>query len=261
MPIGDVYAHVSSNRLSRWGLRCLGAFDLHTHIRLKPMLDFFANHIRAGSRCRVLEVGCGDGVNAFEFAKLAQQRRVTLRYCGIDITAARLERARQLARQLHLETCTEFLQIDAARIDALPAEPVDLLVLADVIEHIEDPEGLLRSLRPKLAEQAICLVSVPTPLYERVFGAAFHRKVGHVRSGYDLKELNALFATIGGRLTAHRYSTGLPSNLGCALYYRMPANRWAIMLKTLGLLPFRYLDLYNSPSVSCSLFAAYSFER
>ncbi len=261
MPIGDSYAHISSNRLSGLGIRCLGTLDLHTHIRLRPLLDFFAGQVRAGSTCRVLEIGCGDGINAFELTKRAKRKGISLHYCGLDIAEPALQRARRLAQKLDLEGCTEFLQTNAAEIGSLGAEPVDMVILADILEHVDDPEALLRSLRPLLGEHAICLVSVPTPNYERVFGASFHRKVGHVRSGYDLEQLNALFATIGGRATCHRYSTGLLSNLGCALYYRAPTNRYAIMLKTLALLPFRYLDFYNSPAVSCSLFAAYSFDR
>jgi hypothetical protein len=135
------------------------------------------------------------------------------------------------------------------------------VILADILEHVEDPAALLKDLRPMLRDRTVCLVSVPTHSYRRIFGASFHKKVGHVRSGYDLQGLNALFATIDGRMIDHRYSTGLVSNLGCALYYRLPGNRWATAAKALALSPFRYLDLYNSPTVSCSLFAAYSFER
>jgi len=261
MPIGDSYSHISGNKLSGLGIRCLGALDLHTHFRLKPLLDFFASHVQAGSRCRVLEIGCGDGINAFELAKLARRKGISLRYCGVDIAEAPLQRARRLARKLDLEGSTEFRQIDAAVLDSLPGEPVDIVILADILEHLEDPEALLKSLKPKLGDHAIALISVPTPNYERVFGSSFHRKVGHVRSGYDLEQLNALLATVGGRVIDHRYSTGLLCHLGCALYYRIPANRPALILKTLALLPFRFLDFYNGPAVSCSLFAAYAFDR
>jgi len=261
MPIGNSYSRTSSNRLSALTIRCLGVLDLHTHIRLKPLLSFFRSHAQAGSSCRVLEIGCGDGAIAFELAKLARRKGVALRYRGVDIAPEHLQKAKQLAQELDLEDCLEFLQTTAEDIGSLPAEPPDLVILADILEHVRDPEMLLKDLRPMLHDSSVCLVSVPTCNYERVFGTSFHKKVGHLRSGYDLEELNALFAAIGGRVTCHRYSTGLVSNLGCALYYRIPGNRYVTALKALALSPFRFLDFYNSPAVSCSLFAAYSFDH
>jgi len=261
MPIGDSYSRISRNKLSALAIRCLGALDLHTHIRLKPLLSFFRSHTQAGARCRVLEIGCGDGVNAFELLKLARQKGVALHYRGVDIAPQHLQKARQLAQTLDIEGHLEFLQMTAEDIGSRPTEPPDIVILADILEHVRDPEMLLKDLRPILHNHSVCLVSVPTRNYERVFGTSFHTKVGHLRSGYDLEELNALFAPIGGRMICHRYSTGLVSNLGCALYYRIPDSRWATALKALALSPFRFLDFYNSPTVSCSLFAAYSFDH
>jgi len=259
MAIGSMYSRISGSRLSALFIRWLGVLDLHTHIRLRSILAFFETHIRSGATYRILEIGCGDGINAFELARLAERAGASLHYRGVDIDPQCIEKARQMSQALGLQDQIEFLQMDAGNIASLAAEPSDILILADVLEHVEAPEKLLADLRPTLGENSICLISVPTRLYERVFGAAFHRKVGHVRSGYRLEELNALFAEVGGKLIAHRYSTGLLSNLGCALYYRLPATRLAIALKAILLSPFRLLDLYNSPAVSCSLFAAYSF--
>jgi len=259
MPIGNMYSRISSSKVSSWVIRCLGVLDLHTHIRLRPILGFFREHIQPDSSCRVLEIGCGDGINAFELAKLAKSKGVLFHYCGIDVDPHGLQKAKQMAKTLGLEDHLEFLSVSAQEIASLSVEPSDFVVLADVLEHVETPQTLLKNLRPMLSDKGICLVSVPTHNYERTFGASFHRQVGHIRSGYHLEELNALFATIGGRLIGHSYSTGFISNLGCAVYYRLPATRHATALKALLLATFRFLDIYNSPTVSCSLFAAYSF--
>ncbi len=260
MPIGSTYSRISGSKLSALVIRCLGALDLHTHLRLKPILRFFRDHVQSGSSYRVLEIGCGDGVNAFELVKLARQQGVSLSYCGVDIDPDGLEKARRLARELKLEDDLEFAQVNADSIASLSTEPWDIVILADILEHIEAPQALLKNVMPMLGNKGICLVSVPTPNYERIFGASFHRTVGHVKSGYRLEELNALFAKFGGRMICHSYNTGLISNLGCAIYYRTPATRHAIALKALLLWPFRMLDFYNGPAVSCSLFAAYCFE-
>jgi 2-polyprenyl-3-methyl-5-hydroxy-6-metoxy-1,4-benzoquinol methylase len=259
MPIGSMYCHLSRSRLSALVIRSLGALDLHTHLRLKPILRFFRDHVQSGSNYRVLEIGCGDGVNAFELATLARQQGVSLSYCGVDIDPEGLEKAKRLARELKLENALEFFQVNADDIASLSTEPWDIVILADILEHIKAPQALLKNMTTLLGNKGICLVSVPTPNYERIFGTSFHRKVGHIKSGYHLKELNALFAEIGGRMICHSYNTGLISNLACAIYYRTPATRHAIALKALLLWPFRMLDFYNGPAVSCSLFAAYSF--
>jgi len=259
MPIGSMYSAISGGRLSALVIRCLGALDLHTHIRLRPILAFFRDHIRPRSTCDVLEIGCGDGINGFELAKLARQQETFLRYRGIDVDADSLRRARQMAESLNLSDRITFSQENAENLAAAIGEPPDIVLLADVLEHLQAPEALLESLRPLFGSETVCLISVPTPNYERFFGASFHRRVGHVRSGYRLDELNQLLANVGGRLLAHRYSTGWISNIGCAVYYRLPATRRAIAIKSLLLAPFRLLDLYNSPAVSCSLFAAYRF--
>jgi len=260
MPIGSTYSHISGNKLAALALRCLGTPDLHTHLRLRPILSCFRNHVQRGASYRVLEIGCGDGVNAFELAKLARLRDASLFYRGIDIDPVGLERARRLARVLKLDDTLEFLQADAGDVASLGGELWDVVILADVLEHLENQEELLRTIQPAVRHGGICLVSVPTPNYPRVFGRSFHRKVGHVRDGYRLGELNALFAEAGGRLVSHHYCTGLLSSLGCAVYYRMPATRWATALKAILLAPFRLLDFCNGPRVSCSLFAAYRFE-
>jgi len=261
MPIGSAYWRISGSKLSALLIRCLGTLDLHTHLRLRPILDFFRNYADAGSSCRVLEIGCGDGVNAFELARLARRQGVTLSYCGLDIDPTGLEKARQLAQVLELDRDLQFLRSDANGVRSLGAEPWDIVILADVLEHLEAPEVLLRDIGPVLRAGAFCLVSVPTPHYERVFGTAFHRKLGHVKSGYRLEELDALLAQIGGDRVCHRYTTGFLSRLGCAVYYRTPTTRILTALKAVLLSPFRLLDFCNGPGVSCSLFAAYRIER
>lgn len=260
MPIGSAYSHISRNKLSALVVRSLGALDLHTHLRLRPVFSFLRDYVKAGARYRVLEIGCGDGVIAFELAKLARHAKASFSYRGVDVDSKGLERARQLAHGLRLDDTLEFLEADAADVTPLQQGPWDIVILADILEHLETPENLLRSIRPLLGKGGICLVSVPTPRYERVFGGSFHRKVGHVRSGYRLDELNALFAKIGGHTICHKYSTGLLSSLGCAVFYRTPATPRLTAAKAILLSPWRLLDFGNGPRVSCSLFAAYRFE-
>jgi SAM-dependent methyltransferase len=60
------------------------------------------------------------------------------------------------------------------------AEPFDVVLAADVLEHVRDPEGLLRELHGLLAEDGRVLVSVPN------FGHWYPRlRVASGRFDYD----------------------------------------------------------------------------
>lgn len=84
----------------------------------------------------VCEVGCGAG----EVLVQLRERIDADRFVGYDIAAAAIELARARATD-----GLEFRLEDAA----LSAERFDLMLLIDVIEHVENPIGFLRALRPK----------------------------------------------------------------------------------------------------------------
>jgi 2-polyprenyl-3-methyl-5-hydroxy-6-metoxy-1,4-benzoquinol methylase len=99
---------------------------------------------------RVLDVGCGSGL-------LGERYRAAGNVVwGIDsaaevepVASARLDR---------------FLRADVTdpdAIDGLASERFDVLVFADVLEHVFDPVGLLRSYRRFLAPGGVVHISVP----------------------------------------------------------------------------------------------------
>ena len=63
MQIGDYFQDYYSNSAARWLIRNGGMPDLHTHLRLRPMLEYLPNIPAAGTELQVLEVGCGNGIN------------------------------------------------------------------------------------------------------------------------------------------------------------------------------------------------------
>jgi hypothetical protein len=108
------------------------------------------------------------------------------------------------------------------------------------------------------------LVSVPTPLYPKIFGRRFHSAIGHLHEGFTLHDVDGWFA--GLERVRFRYSTGPVTWPGVMLYYRLPSHwqadggflrRFANSLAILVSLPFRLLDPWNGRSVSCSLFVEY----
>ncbi len=87
---------------------------------------------------RIADLGCGGGLLSIPLASGGA------RVVGVDRCSASLEQARQEARRRHVSA--EFLWGDL-RDTGLPGGIHDVVLLSDVVEHLEDP-------RPALAEAA-----------------------------------------------------------------------------------------------------------
>lgn len=267
MPIGD-YQHLTSRRKSLSVLRRLvGTLDLHTHLRLNPLIKFCREYLgnRPNREVKVLEIGCGAGVNGFEIAKIANKYGKNIQYIGVDLSKKKIESAKKVSSYYSEHDfcfCAEdglaFLEKTFREKVGLEGS-VDVILLIDIIEHIKDVQRLIESSDRCLKKGGIYAVSVPTPLYPKIFGRGFHDKIGHVVDGYYLEELDKLFINgINCERLSHKYNTGLISNMGCYLYYRSRNNnKYFNLLKSFVLYPFKFLDFFNNSKVSCSLFAAY----
>lgn len=270
MPIGDYFSLVSKNRVSKFVISRLGVFDLHTHLRIKPLIKFISQIIRNNPNVQltVLEIGCGNGVNAFEIAKLVKKQKynIKMKYLGVDLNEESIQQANKIAKYFY-ETNIELAFSKAEAISYLnnnlnrikKDDKFNLCLLIDVIEHINNPDILISELEKYLHQDAYIIVSVPTKLYPKIFGYKFHRKIGHLVEGYDIDDLNSLFKNF--QCIHWEYNTGFPANIGCFLYYNAGSmffgNKYLSFLKNIILIPFKYLDFVNNKKISCSLFAVY----
>lgn len=254
MPIGSYTHQLTRNPVKRALRHAFGTLDLHSHFRLRPMLDYVENlsALRILGRIRVLELGCGCGINLFELA----ERFPNLYGHGYDLNHDASASATEVAARLFPERLS-FHEADACRED--PGGKVDIVLLIDFLEHVSDPKGLMRRVSEHVRVGGQVLVSVPTPRYPKVFGQEFHKAVGHLVEGYALGTLNALVPK-DLILVHHRYSTGVLAAAPCALFYRVLRrlpNSIPVLLLRLCTLPFTAFDCLNGPNRSCSLFAAY----
>jgi 2-polyprenyl-3-methyl-5-hydroxy-6-metoxy-1,4-benzoquinol methylase len=254
MPIGSYTHRLTRNPVKRALRLTFGTSDLHSHLRLRPMLDYVESlsTLRTLGRIRVLELGCGCGINLFELA----ERLPNLEGLGYDLNYDAIASATEVAARL-FPGRVSFHHADACRED--PVGEFDIVLLIDILEHVSDPKGLMRRVSKYVRVGGEVLVSVPTPRYPRVFGQEFHKAVGHLVEGYDLTTLNAL-APKDLRLVQYRYSTGFFASAPCALFYRVLRrlpNSTLISLLRLCTLPFTAVDFLNGPRHSCSLFVAY----
>lgn len=101
-----------------------------------------------GANKRVLEVGCSTGY--LSEALHRQGCRIT----GVEIDPSAAEAARQW--------CERLIIGDIETLDLAPlGSGYDVILLADVLEHLRDPVAALRRLRPLLGSNGYVVISVP----------------------------------------------------------------------------------------------------
>ncbi len=110
------------------------------------LIDLFVKKDRE-SDLKILEVGCGTGGN---LAMLKQFGTVTATECD--------EVARGFATNKSGITVRDGRLPELAEV---PEDNFDLVVLLDVLEHVEDDLGALKSLAPRQGENGRLLVTVP----------------------------------------------------------------------------------------------------
>jgi len=102
------------------------------------------------SGLKVLEIGCGEGDTGRALLEIGTARKLS----GVEMVASRAERARTVFDDVRIGNVEEM------EFDWEPGE-FDCLVFGDVLEHLANPWGLLKRLRPFLADDGIAVASVP----------------------------------------------------------------------------------------------------
>ena len=120
---------------------------VHVKHRLMRYHDFFVARLNGGEH--VLDVGCGYGAVAHSIAD-----RAGARVTGIDLNADNIAKA----RQLHAHPGLAFVHGEAPR--DLQRQHFDVIVLSNVLEHIESRLDFLRQLLDKTSASRL-LIRVP----------------------------------------------------------------------------------------------------
>ena len=134
---------------------------LHPKHRLTGYHDFFASRIKAGER--VLDVGCGNGALACDLA-----RRCGCRVTGIDLRPQNIEKARADFSHPHVE----YVVGDALR--DLPGGKFDVVVLSNVLEHLDGRAEFLRRLTASTGARRFL---VRVPFFERDWRVPLRREL------------------------------------------------------------------------------------
>ena len=136
---------------------------IHPKHRLTGYHDFFVENIPRGSR--VLDIGCGYGAVARSIAERVEDVQVT----GIDLDEANIRQAGEGPKLPNLA----FVQGDATQ--SVPEGAWDVLVLSNVLEHVERRVAFLRAL---VAKSGARLVLIRVPLYQRHWHLPLREELG-----------------------------------------------------------------------------------
>lgn len=145
---------------------------------------------------RLLDIGCGTGDFALEF----QQAFPDAAYLGVDVSQVGTEICRSKVPGARFETVDLTQALPVAASDQAWANAV---VCSEVLEHVDEPEKILRNVRPWLAPGALILITVPGgPM------SAFDMHIGH-RRHFSNSQLKSLLRSAGYRVQAV-YGAGFP---------------------------------------------------
>lgn len=162
---------------------------------------------------RVLEGGIGGGVNLLELQRQGYQ--VT----GLDLLDQSVEHARQLG-------LSDVYQHDLLQPWPAEAQSQDLVVMLDVLEHLEDPVLALQHAASVLRSDGRILMTVPA--YQWLYGD-WDRALGHYRR-YTGRMLRTQVEQAGLKLEAMTYwnAFSLPAAVAVRMYQRIsPQGRAA----------------------------------
>lgn len=150
------------NNLSYQKIASLAIMDnkgIHPKHRIMNYHDFFINNIK--TRDNVLDIGCGNGFLAFDVADRARK------VLGIDIEKKNIDIAKKNYEKKNLD----FIIGDATEVDF--SEKVDVIILSNVLEHIENRIDFLKKIKqiaPKLL--------IRVPLITRSWLAVYLKEKG-----------------------------------------------------------------------------------
>ncbi len=171
---------------------------IHPKHRLIGYHDFFLRNI--SDRDSVLDIGCNNGALTYDIAEKAG------RVVGIEIDERHVRSAQEKRSRANIE----YIVGDATK--DLSGERFDVIILSNVLEHIEHRVDFLKRIRPLAST---FLIRVPmldrdwVPLYKKELGIEYRLDLTHYteytrvafeeemkEAGYFIKSLSIQFGEI-----------------------------------------------------------------
>lgn len=170
--------------------------DNHSHSQIVKRVPRYA---------QVLELGCGNGSMSRLLREHCQAHII-----GVDHDPSIVWQAQRYCDYVF----TEDLD-DPHSLDALEGEKFDVITLVDVLEHLKNPEALLKRLKPLLLDEGQLLLSIPNVAHASVRLELLNGQFDYEKAGildtthlkfFTLKSIQTLLKTVGYQLDTVDYT-------------------------------------------------------
>ena len=246
--------------VKRWAYRLFGGLHVPGRIR--------GNHITREIRglglmkrpIRMLDAGSGRGELVVHLAKCCPNWEIV----GIEQSEQRIETARHTVSRLGLSNVS-ILSGDLEQLDF--NDEFDLIVNADVLEHIEDDRKVLRNLFGALKPGGHVIITSPSiPQRKHLWLVRWREnrigfspsEYGHVRDGYSKQDIEDKFLQSGGKPIHTYFTFGFFGTLAFDVFFVIGDNKPNPIVFALCypfLLALGVLDLYSKPKIGSAILA------
>jgi 2-polyprenyl-3-methyl-5-hydroxy-6-metoxy-1,4-benzoquinol methylase len=130
--------------------------------RTQNVFDYFKSCAKSFDNSRkinVLDLGCGDG--CLSFYMYFENRGKNVFFQGVDMSETGIELANKFKEYMHIEDSQMAFSLGDIEKLGLKENSFDLIICCEVIEHLHDPAGFLRSTAKFLKPGGTFLITTP----------------------------------------------------------------------------------------------------
>ncbi len=190
-----------------------GRYTRRTAQLVKYLHPFVATH------SRVLDAGCAAGAMAIELAKIGVQH-----VCAVDFSSTALDFARANASRHGVAERIHFFQSRLEQLSDVADDTYDVIVAADVMEHIIEPALVLRELCRVCKPGGVLLVETPNILFRQ---HPWFKKIHAVCNHLGLPDSRNVFPVDPSLQFSERYHVSLMN--GPELLQLVESERWRVV--------------------------------
>ena len=164
--------------------------DLYTRhwwwrAREEAILEVLHRHMKSKGRLRILDVGCGDGLFFHRLAEFGDVEGVEPDAGIVDLQGPHRDRIQVVPFDTHFQAPV----------------PYSLVLMLDVLEHVDNPSEALRHAHSLLAPGGALLITVPA--FQSLW--TNHDLINHHHLRYRRGTLNPLLQKAGFEILEERY--------------------------------------------------------